>query len=483
MGTRREEAARRDPGRIARRSARSEGECAEASSPTCTAMAERIVELAGSIHAAEGELVVLLAAFHDAKGWMGAGIRSLEHWLTLNAGFTAAEGQSRAALSDRAAELPHLVDALRSGALSLGAARRAARVATSDNDEQITGIATTATAPQAAAVFQHYAVVEEAARRRRRCPVDADTAESGGEESPADERGPQTWWRQWWDDHGHLMVDGRLDPTAGAQLVAALDAATQALMRDRGHPTEGTAHARSQPDAERSRLHEHVARVDALGELAASALVGLQHRGLHGRGGERFSVHVTVDAATLAGAAPGAGVFDSGHPVDASLVRSWLAEARMDLLLHDRGRPLWMSRESRVASTAQRRALLQRDHGCAFPGCGHTRFVDAHHVLSWEQGGGTDLDNLVLLCRRHHRLLHAGEYSIDMIEGRPRFLHREDRRAAHGDGHHDEPIGRRPRRHRPPLPPRPLDPSRTRRSGEPLTRYGIDVYLADLLGP
>src|SRR5690606_28105474 len=53
-----------------------------------------------------------------------------------------------------------------------------------------------------------------------------------------------------------------------------------------------------------------------------------------------------------------------------------------------------------------------RDHGCRFPGCCETRFVDAHHIHHWCDGGETRLDNLVLLCRRHHRLLHQEGYEV-----------------------------------------------------------------------
>jgi hypothetical protein len=53
-----------------------------------------------------------------------------------------------------------------------------------------------------------------------------------------------------------------------------------------------------------------------------------------------------------------------------------------------------------------------RDRGCRFPGCDNTRFLHAHHVHHWARGGETSLDNLVLLCRPHHRLVHEGGYSV-----------------------------------------------------------------------
>jgi hypothetical protein len=62
-----------------------------------------------------------------------------------------------------------------------------------------------------------------------------------------------------------------------------------------------------------------------------------------------------------------------------------------------------------------RRALELRDRGCRFPGCG-SRFTDAHHIRHWADGGTTRLDNLVLVCKAHHRLLHDGRFKVRMDE-------------------------------------------------------------------
>jgi HNH endonuclease/Domain of unknown function (DUF222) len=84
------------------------------------------------------------------------------------------------------------------------------------------------------------------------------------------------------------------------------------------------------------------------------------------------------------------------------------------------GEVLDVGRKTRVIPAAIRRALQARDRGCRFPGCTNTRFVDGHHITHWADGGATRLDNLVLLCRHHHRLLHEGGYYV--VRDGPRFI-------------------------------------------------------------
>ena len=71
------------------------------------------------------------------------------------------------------------------------------------------------------------------------------------------------------------------------------------------------------------------------------------------------------------------------------------------------GRDLVHSRVGRCASYAQQRALHKRSGGhCQYPGCTAERELEAHHLTPVERGGTTELDNLILLCPRHHKLLH-----------------------------------------------------------------------------
>ena len=79
----------------------------------------------------------------------------------------------------------------------------------------------------------------------------------------------------------------------------------------------------------------------------------------------------------------------------------------------ENGEPLSIGRRSRLVPPAIRRALRLRDDGCRFPGCTRRHFVDAHHIEHWSDGGETSVDNLVQLCRHHHRLVHEGGFSCE----------------------------------------------------------------------
>jgi hypothetical protein len=75
--------------------------------------------------------------------------------------------------------------------------------------------------------------------------------------------------------------------------------------------------------------------------------------------------------------------------------------------------PLEVGRATRVVQAAQRTALAVRDGGCVFPGCSRPlAWCEAHHLRHWLHGGPTDLANLALLCRAHHRAVHEGGWRL-----------------------------------------------------------------------
>jgi 5-methylcytosine-specific restriction endonuclease McrA len=133
----------------------------------------------------------------------------------------------------------------------------------------------------------------------------------------------------------------------------------------------------------------------------------------------RFQVVVHVDAEALReGSEEGEAVLaDSGVGVSAETSRRWACDAGVVEMRHGpEGGVLDVGRKRRTVPPAIRRVLEHRDGGCRFPGCG-CRYTDAHHIRHWADGGETRLDNLVLLCRRHHRAVHEEGFRVELEEG------------------------------------------------------------------
>ena len=136
-----------------------------------------------------------------------------------------------------------------------------------------------------------------------------------------------------------------------------------------------------------------------------------------------------VDAGALSGEEPGGRCeLEDGSPLALQTVRRLACDASLVQLLERDGQPLAIGRKTRTIPPALRRALHARDRGCRFPGCGSRRFLDAHHIEHWADGGATELDNLVHLCGHHHRLLHEGGYRITTTAGGRILFHRRDGR-------------------------------------------------------
>ena len=146
-------------------------------------------------------------------------------------------------------------------------------------------------------------------------------------------------------------------------------------------------------------------------------------------GGEPVTLTVTTGADYLAADAgtddlPPAATLDDGTPLSPEASRrlgcdAWLVAA----VTSTTGELLDIGRLSRVIPRPMRRALVARDRGCAFPGCGRPpRWCHGHHVWHWARGGPTALNNLVLLCGRHHRVVHHEGWDVDLgPDSRPRF--------------------------------------------------------------
>ncbi|OLS98635.1 hypothetical protein BJF90_40885 [Pseudonocardia sp. CNS-004] len=120
----------------------------------------------------------------------------------------------------------------------------------------------------------------------------------------------------------------------------------------------------------------------------------------------------------------GAARIAGGPEIAASTAERLACDARVQLVLDDReGNRMYLGRSRRLATPAQVAALVARDgERCQFPGCTHTRYLQAHHVRHWLHGGTTDIDNLILICSFHHVTIHDHDYLIRRRPGRWEFL-------------------------------------------------------------
>jgi hypothetical protein len=164
-----------------------------------------------------------------------------------------------------------------------------------------------------------------------------------------------------------------------------------------------------------------VRRADAVAVVAESFL---KHGAEAFSGGERQQIVVHVDAVTLEDRSAGRCELEDGPALAAESARRLACDASVVRIIEDEsGQPLDVGRKTRTIPPAIRRALNSRDRGCRFPGCTHTRYVDGHHIEHWANGGATRLANLVSLCRFHHRQVHEGGVSIQVLnDGALRFV-------------------------------------------------------------
>ena len=186
---------------------------------------------------------------------------------------------------------------------------------------------------------------------------------------------------------GMVRLDGLLDPTTGDAVLAALDAATPA-------PVNGDHRAAANR------------RAEALGAICEQWL-----RNGTIDGGLRAAVTLTVDLDTLEGRYGKHCELDRTGPVTAETARRILCDADVcRVITRGISEILDVGRATRTPSPALRKALHLRDGRCRFRGCDRpAHWCDAHHIIHWLRGGETCLDNLILLCRHHHSLLHEGK--------------------------------------------------------------------------
>ena len=361
--------------------------------PSIDDLDRAIVTLAARINAETYELLMLIRQFDERAGWLKWGLGNCAEWLHYRCDLSMNAAREKVRVAHALKTLPSIAAAFSSGNLSYSKVRAMTRVAGSHNEDELLSFASKTTT----------ANLEERCRELK-CgtPDSLDGAQRAfANRSLRISRNAE---------RGTMTISVELPMETGELLEKALDKA-----RDD-----------DRPGAEFIDASWLTRQADAMVSMASAYLSG--------KDGQRnpsddYLVTVHVDQTALVN-----GNGRSSLPIES--VKRLCCDGQAVVIGEDeKGEPLNIGRKTRTVPTAIKRALRSRDKRCTFPGCHHTRFVDAHHIEHWSAGGETCLDNLMLLCSQHHRLVHEGGFTIQRDYEDRWFFKRPDGRTVPACGY------------------------------------------------
>ncbi|MBG6216960.1 hypothetical protein IWX75_001414 [Arthrobacter sp. CAN_A6] len=228
--------------------------------------------------------------------------------------------------------------------------------------------------------------------------------------------------------HGlHFMEIGATDEQF-EHLVTVMNTATNPrgkTVHTANHAASGDSHdavdglgSTSEADPDRPTRPQSL-----LDGLVAACRIALSTGGLPAAGGHRPQVMVTISYQDLVGEMERAGHAVFGQQISARSIRRLACDAGLiPLVLGGKGQILDIGRSQRLFPPHMRRGLVARDKGCGFPDCAiPATWCEAHHIVPWARGGTTNISDGVLLCSRHHHVIHEGNWMVESRHGIPWF--------------------------------------------------------------
>jgi hypothetical protein len=318
----------------------------------------------------QGQMLALIAEFDRNETWRDSGARDMAHWLSMRYGISCWKARRWIAAGHALRRLPRLSDSLASGELGIDKVVELARFATPETESDLI----VWSRHVSCAAVRHRGDLW--ARAQRDEVIEAERARS------------LSWW--WFDEGRRFGLQAELPAAQGALVARAIGRMAEQVSPMPGEEHESYADAR---------------RADALVALCSS-------RAADDADPDRATI---VIHAQLAGLEDGSGgcEIEGGPAVHPDAVRRLLCHARVQTVVEDAGGGVrGLGRLSREPSRWMIRQIRYRDRECRFPGCGSRRFTEAHHVRWWRHGGQTCLDNLLLICSFHHRLVHEYGWSV-----------------------------------------------------------------------
>jgi Domain of unknown function (DUF222)/HNH endonuclease len=340
------------------------------------ALFEELSELAGQRNAIDGRIVEIVAEIDRDGLWGITGCRSVAAMVAWKLGLSSHSAGTITSIAQRFEEFPRCTEALREGRLSLDQVGVIAGRAAEGSDEHYAELASVATVSQ----------LRTAIKLEPRPDPDPDP------EPPSE---PQVSISKSSDEYGSCCYRITLPALEAAKFDAALASHRDALFAEykRDHGDEAASD-------ERAPLPTTGAAFLRLVDAGWDAEAARRPHGQH----TTVVVHLDVKE-RLAALHLGPLLSDSDR-------RYLTCDATCEVWFERDGQVIGSGRSTRTISRRLRRALEHRHPTCAVPGCGATRGLHAHHIRHWEDGGETELWNLVLLCPYHHRLHHRGGITI-----------------------------------------------------------------------
>jgi len=328
-----------------------------------------LAELTGQRNAIDGRLVEIVAEIETRNLAGMTGARSLPALVAWKTGTSPHNAETITTIAHRLPKFPVCAAGMREGRLSLDQVGVIADTAADGSDAHYAKLASVATVTQLRTAVT---LEPRPDPTPRPAPQRAITTVAGG---PNQE---YTTWR--------ITVSRLEAATFDAALQSERDAQIAAWKRD--HAEGSAGQAPPFPDA----VDAFMGVIDAGWDAEAARRPHGQHT--------TVIVHVDVEQRTA--------TLHLGPLLSDAERQYLLCDATCEAWFERHGQVIGSGRSTRTISRRLRRALEHRDRCCVVPGCGATRGLHAHHIRHWEDGGPTDLDNLVLLCPYPHRLHHRG---------------------------------------------------------------------------
>jgi hypothetical protein len=330
----------------------------------------RVQTLHREIAERQRELLEVLAQLETRQAWVEDGAHDMAQWTSMALDVSRWKADRLLGAGRALPTLPATAHALARGDLGIDKVVELTRFASFDDED---------------ALVRWAQGVSSGAIRRA-----GDLQVAHRDEQAAEAE--RTRWLQWKvaDEGQRFVIDGELPSAQGAVVAKALDRLGDQIPVMPGEESDRFVGSR---------------RADALVALCSARLAGDEDQ-------DRATIVVHADIDVLEGVDANA-LIEDGPVIGGSTAQRLLCNARVQMVLErPDGTVAGVGRLAREPSAWMMRQLRHRDDACRFPGCDARRFTQAHHIEWWSRGGTTDLDNLILVCSFHHKLVHEHGWSI-----------------------------------------------------------------------